>query len=126
MGLMLFPGDGDDDSPDISWSYTGFSMFRSWLAGIEGFTLAEMAGFGGERPWSEVATPLAPLLDHPDDHGELTAQECAAILPRLQEIAGRPEEHPSGPGRKRRADDVRQLVVVLRRCVEKDVELVFG
>ncbi len=27
-GLMLFPGDGDATSPDVSWSCTGFHMFR--------------------------------------------------------------------------------------------------
>lgn len=29
MGLMLSPGDDDVTSPDVSWSYTGFNMFRS-------------------------------------------------------------------------------------------------
>ncbi len=33
---MLFPGDDDVASPDVSWSYTGFSMFRKWLAQAEG------------------------------------------------------------------------------------------
>lgn len=73
MGLMLFPGDGDVTSPNISWSYTGFNMFREWLAQAEGFTLAEMNGFGGDRPWTSVSTTLAPLLDHPDD-ADLTSR----------------------------------------------------
>ncbi|MFE9728657.1 hypothetical protein ACFYQ5_35075 [Streptomyces sp. NPDC005794] len=45
MGLVLFPGDDDLTSPDISWSYTGLNMFRQWLASVEGFTLSEMNGF---------------------------------------------------------------------------------
>ncbi|WP_309505378.1 hypothetical protein [Streptomyces phytophilus] len=28
IGLVLFPGDGDMTGPDVSWSYTGFNMFR--------------------------------------------------------------------------------------------------
>ena len=54
VGLMLFPSDGDVASPDISWSYTGFNTFRKWLARAEGFTLAEMDGFGGDRQWCSV------------------------------------------------------------------------
>ncbi|MEU2070187.1 hypothetical protein [Streptomyces anulatus] len=69
MGLMLSPGDDNVTSPDVSWSYTGFDMFREWLARAEGFTLAEMNGFGGDRTWNSVSTALAPLLDHPDDEG---------------------------------------------------------
>jgi hypothetical protein len=61
VGLMLFPGDGDVTSPDVSWSYTGFHLFREWLASTEGFTLAEMHGFGGDRAWSGVSTTLAVL-----------------------------------------------------------------
>ncbi|MFD5102998.1 hypothetical protein [Streptomyces albidochromogenes] len=131
MGLVLFPGDddtgdGDTDSPDVSWSYTGFDMFRRWLAQAEGLVLDDMRGFGGERPWSGVSTTLAPLLDHPDDHGELTPAECAAILPRLEEIADQREAGTADALDQRRVDDTRQLIVVLRLCVEKDVGLIFG
>ncbi|MFD4552393.1 hypothetical protein [Streptomyces sp. NPDC058466] len=127
MGLVLFPGDDNTDSPDVSWSYTGFGMFREWLAQIEGFTLDEMRGFGGERPWSEVSTTLTPLLDHPDDDGpDLTPAQCAAILPRLSEIAGQPQDDRLDPVRQRRIQDVRQLVVVLQLCIERDVDLLFG
>ncbi|MEU8984870.1 hypothetical protein [Streptomyces sp. NPDC048309] len=127
MGLVLFPGDDNTDSPDVSWSYTGFGMFREWLAQIEGFTLDEMRGFGGERPWSEVSTTLTPLLDHPDDDGpDLTPAQCAAILPRLSEIAGQPQDDRLDPVWQRRIQDVRQLVVVLQLCIERDVDLLFG
>ncbi|WP_055629841.1 hypothetical protein [Streptomyces hirsutus] len=126
MGLMLFPGDDDVASPDVSWSYAGFGMFRKWLAQVEGFTLAGMDGFGGDRQWSSVSTTLAPLLNHPDDEGDLTPTQCAAMLPRLEEILGRHEPDAGDPLLRRRIEDVSALVTVLRICVDKDVELVFG
>ncbi|MFK0153535.1 hypothetical protein ACIQVK_15875 [Streptomyces sp. NPDC090493] len=87
MGLVLFPGDGDNGSPDVSWSYSGFAAFRRRLAEAEGVVLSEMSGFGGERPWNQVSTALEPLLDHPDAGGDdLSPAECASILVRLEAI----------------------------------------
>ncbi|MFE7958890.1 hypothetical protein [Streptomyces sp. NPDC057413] len=127
MGLVLFPGDGDVTSPDVSWSYSGFSMFRQWLAEAEGFTLAEMYGFGGDRPWSSVSTPLAPLLDHPDDDGpDLTPAQCAAMLPRLEAIIDQQQHDGSDPVLQRRLEDACELVTVLKLCLDKGVELIFG
>lgn len=121
MGLVLFPGDADVSSPDVSWSYSGFGAFRTWLAQAEGFTLAEMRGFGGDRPWSSVSTTLEPLLDHADDNGpDLTPAQCAAILPRLEAIMGQEQQD------LRHIDDARQLVTVMRLCLDKNVELIFG
>ncbi|MFF8480926.1 hypothetical protein ACGFZG_27145 [Streptomyces antibioticus] len=81
-------------------------MFRQWLAQAEGFALAEMDGFGGNRPWHSVSATLAPLLHHPDDDGPgLSPTPCAAMLPRLETILHR-----------RRPDD----------CVAKDIALTFG
>lgn len=126
MGLILFPGDEDTSSPDVAWSYSGFAAFRARLAQAEGFTLSEMRGFGGERPWSDVSTTLKPLLDRPDDDGgELSAAECTAILPRLDAITGQWQKQPDGPLLQQHTDDARQLTVVLRLCIEKDVELHF-
>ncbi|MGY4997404.1 hypothetical protein [Streptomyces sp. 900105245] len=127
MGLVLFPGDDDTSSPDVSWSYTGFKVFRRWLAQAEGFALEEMRGFGGQRTWNDLSTPLAPLLDHPDDDGpDLSPIQCAAILPRLQEIANHPQAAGTDPLLPRHIVDARQLVIVLQLCVEKDVDLLFG
>ncbi|MET9141818.1 hypothetical protein ABZX89_33595 [Streptomyces parvulus] len=127
MGLMLFPGDDDVASPDVSWSYTGFSMFRKWLAQAEGFTLTEMNGFGGGRQWHSVSTTLAPLLNHPDDDGpDLTPTQCAAMLPRLEAILDQQQSDDSDPVIRRRIEDVRQLITVLLFCVNKDVGLIFG
>ncbi|MET8977365.1 hypothetical protein ABZX85_17260 [Streptomyces sp. NPDC004539] len=127
MGLMLFPGDDDVASPDVSWSYTGFSLFRKWLAQAEGFTLAEMDGFGGDRQWSSVSTTLVPLLNHPDDDGpDLTPAQCASMLPRLTAILDQRQPDDGDPVHRRLIEDVSQLGTVLWICVDKDVELIFG
>ncbi|MFJ4536640.1 hypothetical protein ACIP39_11820 [Streptomyces tibetensis] len=127
VGLVLFPGDGDVTSPDVSWSYTDFGVFRRWLAQVEGFDLSEMHGFGGQCLWSDASTTLAPLLNHPDDDGpDLTPAQCTAILRRLGEIAQQKPEAGNDPILQRHIDDTRQLVAVLQLCVEKDVDLIFG
>jgi hypothetical protein len=77
----------DFNNSDAHWSYTGFGRFRERLAEHEGFDLDQMAGFGGERDWSTVATDLKPLLHHSDCDGELTPEECALVGPRLYGIA---------------------------------------
>lgn len=124
---MLFPGDDDVASPDISWSYTGFNMFRAWLAQAEGFTLAEMDGFGGDRRWCSVSTTLVPLLNHPDDDGpDLAPAQCAAMSPRLEAILDQRQPDDSDPVVRRHIEDVSQLITLLRFCVDKDVELIFG
>jgi hypothetical protein len=46
---MPYPGDDNVTSPDVSWSCAGFGMVRKWLAQAEGFALAEMDGFRGDR-----------------------------------------------------------------------------
>lgn len=126
MGLILFPGDGDDSSPDVSWSYSGFAAFRRRLAETERFALSEMSGFGGERPWSEVSTALKPLLDHPDDGGgDLSPAECASILVRLEAITHQWAWEGGDQPLQQRIEDARQLAGVLRFCIEKDVPLAF-
>ncbi|MFH0173279.1 MULTISPECIES: hypothetical protein [Streptomyces] len=126
MGLTLFPGDGNTRSPDVAWSYTGFNAFRERLARAEGFVLSAMWGFGGDRPWSDLSTCLEPLLDHPDDGGDpLSAAECAGILPRLEAVIGQWLLEPTEPLLQQHIEDARQLAVVLRLCIDKDVELCF-
>ncbi len=125
MGLVLFPADGDNSSPDVSWSYSGFAAFRRRLAEAEGFVLSEMSGFGGGRPWSQVSTALEPLLEHPDAGGDdLSPAECASILVRLEAIADQWAQQ-GGDQLFRHIEDARRLAGVLRLCVEKDVPLGF-
>ncbi|MFJ9947671.1 hypothetical protein [Kitasatospora sp. NPDC091207] len=126
MGLCLFANDGDVSSPDLSLSCSGFNRFRQRLARAEGFELPEMRGFGGDRSWGDVSTSLAPLLDHPDDDGELSVAECDAVLPRLEEIIARWAAEGGDVLLRQHVEYGRELVVVLRLCVEKGVELIFG
>ncbi|MFE5624610.1 hypothetical protein ACFQ8S_21345 [Streptomyces virginiae] len=126
MGLVLFPGDGDNSSPDVSWSYSSFAAFRRRLAETEGFVLSEMWGFGGERPWSDVSTALEPLLDHPDDSGDdLSPAECASfvagVVANTYLWAGVGGHHHH----KNHMAYARLVGGVLRLCVEKDVPLAF-
>ncbi|GAA2621897.1 hypothetical protein [Streptomyces tubercidicus] len=126
MGLVLFPGDGDNSSPDVSWSYSGFAAFRRRLAETEGIILSEMWGFGGERPWSEVSTALEPLLDHPDDGGDdLSPAECASMMVRLGAITDQWAREGSDRFLQQHIEDARQLAGVMRLCIEKGVPLAF-
>ncbi|MFF3957326.1 hypothetical protein ACFYY1_29550 [Streptomyces sp. NPDC001890] len=126
VGLTLFPGDGDVSSPDVSWSCISFNAFRERLARAEGFSLPEMWGFGGNRPWSDISTTLEPLLDHPDAGGDdLSTAHCAAMLPRLQAITGEWLEKPDEPLLQQHIQDAQRLMVVLRFCVDESVALIF-
>jgi hypothetical protein len=67
-----------------SWSYSGFKAFRIELAKLVGINLMEMVGFGGDVPWPEPRPdPIHIFLDHSDCDGQLTAEECFEIGPRL-------------------------------------------
>ena len=126
--MGLFPGDGDVSSPDVEWSYSGFDRLRRRLAHAEGFMLDTTAGFDGDRPWSEVATVLEPLLNHPDDHGELTPADCAAIVPRLTKIHDQWSATATGDDAllAEHISDLRKLLTVLDICRDKNVDLFFG
>lgn len=85
MGLSIYIG--DDDRSAVGWSYGGFGQLRRALARHEGIDLDRMEGFGdGNRSWDTVTTDLKPLLNHPDDHGDLTPEQCARVVPRLREV----------------------------------------
>ncbi|MEW1569735.1 hypothetical protein AB0454_43270 [Streptomyces sp. NPDC093509] len=74
-----------------------------------------------------VPTTLAPLLNHPYDDGpDLTPTQCAAILPRLEAILHQRQSDDSDPLLRRHIEGIRQLITVLRFCVDKDVKLIFG
>ncbi|MBT2546048.1 hypothetical protein J7E99_36640 [Streptomyces sp. ISL-44] len=128
MGLCVFPGDEDIDGPDACFSYGDFALFRRRLALEEGFTLDEMAGFGGDLPWTAVSSELEPLLNHPDDHSkDLSAEDCSVVLPRLEAILRRwSTEESRGTDFGRHLEDAQRLTAVMRVCVEKNVVLYFG
>ena len=85
MGLDFhFPRRTYDNAPH--WSYSGFHRFRARLAEKIALDLEAMRGFGGNRTWDHVADPIRLLLNHSDCEGELSAEQCAAIAPRLREL----------------------------------------
>ncbi|MFE4366734.1 hypothetical protein ACFRMN_00495 [Streptomyces sp. NPDC056835] len=127
MGLCLFPGDGEIDGPDACFSYQEFASFRRRLASGEGFSLDDMQGFGGNALWSDVTTVLEPLLNHPDDHGRnFSSEECRLILPHLEGVLADWMLGPDSNSEIRnQTRELRDLVAVLRVCVQKNVELCF-
>ncbi|MGK5731852.1 hypothetical protein [Streptomyces sp. URMC 124] len=74
----------------------------------------------------EISSTLAPLLDHPDDAGDLSAADCARVLPRLAEIITDWETVEGDPTLARHIEDARQLVIVMEVCVASNAELLFG
>lgn len=36
--------------------------------------------------WDDLTDPIVPLINHSDCEGELTAEECRSVAPRLREI----------------------------------------
>lgn len=82
----------DFSHTDASWSYSGFRRFREALATHEGIDLTVMNGFRGagddrtRTEWTDITTPLRPLLDHSDCDGVLTPDECRQVAPYLRSI----------------------------------------
>ncbi|MFI2241718.1 hypothetical protein [Streptomyces chrestomyceticus] len=65
------------------------------------------------------------MLCPADDDGDLTAAQCAAMLPRLEAIIGERPHTADGPVLQRRIEDVRQLIDVMKYCVDQDIPLEF-
>lgn len=67
--------------------YSTFMQFRQRLAGQIGIQdLDEMEGYGGGRSWEEIDDPIVPFLNHSDCEGDLDAEACETIGPRLREL----------------------------------------
>ncbi|WP_078610745.1 MULTISPECIES: hypothetical protein [Streptomyces] len=126
MGLTLYPGSSDVDDVESSWSYSGFDAFRNALAAADGIDLQAMQGFGGDRPWSTVTSPLGPLLDHPDDRGQLSVAECEQVLPRLSKIVADWAAGDLGRSADDLLEDASGLVAVLEVCVREGAPMVFS
>jgi hypothetical protein len=71
---------------DAYWSYTSFHRFRCRVAEAIGIKLDEMSGFGGDKSWAEINSPLAVFLDHSDCEGELSPSQCALMIEPLKKI----------------------------------------
>jgi hypothetical protein len=76
------------------------------------------------RPWNGAPPKLIDKRRH--YCSIKPPAQCAAILPRLQEIANQPQGRSTDPLLQRHKGDARQLLVVLQLCIEKDVDLLFG
>jgi len=102
------------------WGYGSFAEFRRRLALQVGIELDRMEGFGGTRPWSEVEDPIRLLLNHSDCDGELNAEACAIIEPRLRELVSSWED---GDFDKQRA---LLLAEAMREASESESRLLFS
>ncbi|MEU8972135.1 hypothetical protein AB0D11_23150 [Streptomyces monashensis] len=69
------------------------------------------------RPHLACATSL-PVGRFGSPGPDLTPAECAAIPPRLRELADQQQGRSTDPLLQRHVDDVDRLVAVLRLCVE--------
>lgn len=131
MGLSLVPADDPEGDLSADGSYTAFNDFRHQLAAADGIDLDAMDGFGGLTGWETVTSRLVPLLDHPDGEGELTADQCGWILPRLVEIIdewSRTDPEPPDPSSPRPLLHVpygRLLIELMQACVVRRVSLEF-
>lgn len=116
MGIAFSPG-------GAGWSYGGFMAFRRWVAlRALNVDLDYMAGFNEERPartWSQFDhDPITLLLNHSDCDGELSADQCRLVAPRLREIlADCPHEYDKAQGLK--------LADGMDEAAEKNVPLLF-
>lgn len=134
MGLDFSHNNDQPDHCCPGWAYSGFNRFRERLAAAEGFSLSDMQGFSsgnpfkgtrvaGVRSWDEITTPVKPLLDHPDDGGELTAAECAQVGPMLREVVSGWGADDSRLGRDR--DRGLALADCMDICARLDTPLEF-
>ncbi|MFF0379405.1 hypothetical protein [Actinoplanes missouriensis] len=92
MGATYRVDRGDEPDPihdnlmaDFGWAH--LHAFERLLAAEEGIGLADMVGYGGDKPWHDIETPLRPMFD-PDafPDGKLPAPECVPVYVRLNEI----------------------------------------
>lgn len=87
MGLDFAGWDDVDWKDAPRWGYLGFHRFRKKLASSVGIAIDGMVGFGGSTEWPDPCNePLVYLLNHSDCDGDLTPQQCQAIIPRLRDI----------------------------------------
>lgn len=120
------------DIGKAQWAYSGFMRFREKLASAEGIDLRQMRGFGDDnqnRPWEDDngndVTILRPFLDHSDCDGELTWQECAQVVDRIEQII---ETWRAPEGDYIHGRDISQgklLVAEMRDCVNTKTALEF-
>jgi len=114
------------DDPRPSWPYIWFGDFRRKLAAHIGISLDEMRGFGGDRDWDAVTSPLRHPLDHPDNEGELSPQQAAELAPALQQaLFALAKDANYGPAYSYDMEHGRALVDLLARCASENIPVLF-
>jgi hypothetical protein len=116
--------DPEHDLLAASYGWAHFHAFTRLLAEEEGIALNTMSGYGGNRPWAEVKTPLRPIFDLDCfEDGRLSMHECLGMQSRLCEIcelwshgtfAGDADEQM----RVDQLNAVRKLLMVVEGCVK--------
>jgi hypothetical protein len=109
----------DFGQSEAHWGYGGFMRFRERLASMIGI-LDLMAAFNRDDfPWDKYPDPITLLINHSDCDGQLTAEECGKIAPRLREMV---TPWPEGDYDKRQA---LLLADGMDKCAKKKRPLVF-
>ena len=85
MGIDFCVGE-DHQACEAHWSYIGFMRFRKDLAREILLDLESFDNFGGERSWEDVDDPITKLLNHSDCDGDISAEDCKVVAPRLREL----------------------------------------
>lgn len=96
-------------------TYSTFNRLRYALAREEGLEGEVPERVSDARVWaakSVLAPLLAPLITHPDFVGELNAEECEEILPRLFEIQKK--------WRSQKHELLKALTIVIDACKHED------
>ncbi len=68
------------------WSYGGFMHFRKKLALEIEIILDDMKGFGGEKNWKGIKSPLKYFLNHSDCDGRISPKRCKEIVDAMKNI----------------------------------------
>ncbi len=116
-------------------SYTYFRHFRQYLAALVAIDLPAMQGHGGTTAWQED-TPLQLFLRHSDCDGQLTPEECSALLGEWGELFmddSRLRARVAAARQRATLPNIRDLDASLKQwheafghCRESDCNLQFG
>lgn len=102
----------------VEMAYSQFNQMRAKLAKEIGMDLRKMEGFGGSEKFSDWNDDIIPLLEHDDNEGSLSREQCEKIYPRILSLIENWEDCPE----KERAFD---FAMVLKQCAEGGYTLLF-
>lgn len=102
----------------VEMAYSQFNQMRAKLAQEIGMDLRQMEGFEGTGKFSNWNDDIIPLLEHEDNGGNFTREQCEKVYPRILSLIENWEDSPE----KQRAFD---FAMVLRECAEEGYALLF-